>query len=512
MVEGGSMAFEDLVQQILSIRPDLRREEVLKMIEAKEKEAKGFLTRESAARALAIELGIKTSKASFKQEILIADLVSGLGDITVSGRVLHVCPAQKFARSDGTEGKVRHLLIADKSGEIKVVLWDDKADFPNISGSVDQIARFSHCYVRQGQDGKLELNVGSKGSIEFPLRDISEEDYPPLTNFTKRIGEITGKMESVNVLGIVERIYPATTFKRQDGSEGKVRRLEIRDSSGRASAVLWNGKVDELANISNGSYLEIFEARVKERSDGYLELHAGSSAATAVLTKKPSGWEDAPIRFVKIKNLKPKMNDVNLLARIMHKGKPREFRTTKGEVRYVSTLLIRDETGQVQLRLWSDEAHLLDSITVGDAVLIEKAYTEEKLGQISLKIDSNAHFILNPQIDGIEELPRHEDETVKISELKNPNELVTVEGTVATSPIIREVETSKKERVKVASFELADDTGRVEVALWRELAELAEDLSVNTRVRIRHIYVKRDSLGRSRLSSGALTSLTKLYV
>jgi len=286
------MAFEDIIQQILSVRSDHTREEVLKMIDAKEKEAKGFLTRESAARALAMELGVKTTKVSFEHGISIGDLVSGLSNITVSGRVLLVHHAQRFTRPDGKEGKVRHLLIADKTGEIKVVLWDDKADFPNIERAIDRIARFSHGYVRQGMGGKLELNVGLRGSIELSPSDVSEGDYPPLTMFTRKIGDMTGKEENVNVIGVIEYVYPTTTFKRQDGGEGKVRRLELGDSSGRATVVLWNEKVEELAEISSGRHLGIFEAKVKERADGQFELHVSNSTNIIVLAKKPSGLED----------------------------------------------------------------------------------------------------------------------------------------------------------------------------------------------------------------------------
>jgi len=49
------MPLEDVVQHILSCRPDLTEEEVLAMVEQKEKEAKGFLTRASAARSVAAE-------------------------------------------------------------------------------------------------------------------------------------------------------------------------------------------------------------------------------------------------------------------------------------------------------------------------------------------------------------------------------------------------------------------------------------------------------------------------
>ncbi|MEM2915341.1 MAG: OB-fold nucleic acid binding domain-containing protein, partial [Candidatus Bathyarchaeia archaeon] len=202
-----------------------------------------------------------------------------------------VYPIQRFVRPDETEGMLRRLIIADKTGEIKVVLWDDKANFPNIESSVDQIARFSHGYIRRGFDGKLELNIGSKGDISLSPYDVSEENYPPLTYYTQRIGEITGKEKSINVIGFVEEVYPVVTFKRQDGGEGKVRRFRLKDNSGRVTVVLWDRKVDELSKIENGKYIIIFEAKIHKRPDENFEIHIGNSTDIATINKCPSGFK-----------------------------------------------------------------------------------------------------------------------------------------------------------------------------------------------------------------------------
>ncbi|MCW4020236.1 MAG: OB-fold nucleic acid binding domain-containing protein [Candidatus Bathyarchaeota archaeon] len=255
------------------------------MIEEKERDAKGFLTRESAARAVAAELGVQSSEVYFERRVSIKDLVSGLGDVTVTGRVILVGRQRKFVRSDGEKGRLRRLFVVDGTGEMKVVLWNDKANMPNMEKLTDRIVRFSHGYVRRGFDGGNELNIGSRGGLEIAPPNVSEDEFPPLTSFFKKIGEITGKENSVDVLGTVERIYPVSTFKRKDGSEGKVRRLELKDDSGGITVVLWNRKADELCEIEGGRYLEILRAKVKESANGYLELHVNFSADAAVLPK-----------------------------------------------------------------------------------------------------------------------------------------------------------------------------------------------------------------------------------
>ncbi len=271
------MCLEDVVNRILLSRPDLSRKEVLKRIEGKKKSVEGYLTDETAARIVATELGVGVSKENFKDGIPIKDVVSGLNDVTITGRIITVHSPQTFTRSDMTRGTVAHLLMADKTGTIRVVLWNDKTRNVETGKLVQgQIIKFSHGYVREGLDGKTELHVGSRGEIQFSLSNVKESDYPKIISFIKKIAELRKRMR-VGVLGIVQQVYPVSTFERSDGSQGKVMRLQLGDGTGRITAVFWNEKVDELGDIKRGDSLQIFNSRVKEGLNGHLELHVDKS-------------------------------------------------------------------------------------------------------------------------------------------------------------------------------------------------------------------------------------------
>ena len=161
------MKLEEIVEQILASRSDLKRKEILEMIETKKRNAGNFLTDETAARIVASELGMESVQKPLRLEIQIQDLVSGLNDVTVSGQVVAVNPPKTFTRRDWTEGKLASLLVSDKSGTLRVVLWDDKVDLVE-SGKIqqEQTIKISHGYVREGWGGNLELHVGKRGSIE----------------------------------------------------------------------------------------------------------------------------------------------------------------------------------------------------------------------------------------------------------------------------------------------------------------------------------------------------------
>ena len=281
------MPIEEIIDKILSFRKELTRNEVLQMIDSKIKEAKGFLTMESAARAVAAELGLEITAVSLTKGVLISNLVSGLGDVTIVGRLLHANSSRTFTRSNGEEGKMRSLYIADKTGVLRVVLWGEKADLFDYSEMIGKIIRFSHGYVRRGYDGRLELNVGSRGKIEIAPSNIPEEEFPQINIFFKKINRITKSETRVNTRKLIVDVSPVTAFTREDGVSGKVRRVEIRDQSGRITVVLWNNKVDELVDAESGKYLELFGAKVRETLNGYLELHVNGSVDAAVLVNPP---------------------------------------------------------------------------------------------------------------------------------------------------------------------------------------------------------------------------------
>ncbi len=475
------------------------------MIYEKKRTAEGYFTDETAARVVASELGVEISWEPFRPEVLIRDLVSGLNNVTVTGRIIIVYPPQTFTRPDKTEGKVARLLIADKSGTLRVVLWDDKSSYVE-TGKVEQgqIIKVLHGYVREGLDGKLELHMGFRGDVQTSPLDTVESEYPPVTRFIEKIGKITRKNKKVSVLGVVQNIYPVSEFERRDKTYGKVMRLQLRDDTGQITAVLWNEKVDEIGAVGKGDYLQIMNARVKARLDGQLELHVENSTQIEVLTEIPLSFRPftvLPTRFTKIKELGPGMRNVDVLARVMNTSEVREFKRPSGEIRHVSTLLIKDETGSIRLNLWEDKAIISKQIQLGDVVLVEGAYTRERFGKVTLNLGRRGILKLNPTVAEAEKLPPCEGEKMKIAEVKEEGGPITIEGTMITTPTIREVLTSQKEKVTVASFELADDTGKIRVSIWRGLVNVVRDFAIGTRIKIKNAYVKKGFSDQLELTS-----------
>jgi len=283
-----TMSADEIIKRILSSRKDFTRDEIRELINRKIRESRGFLTVESAARAVAAELGLEISGFSLAKGTAIRNIISGLNNVTTAGRVLYVNPTRMFTKSSGESGKMRSLYIADETGMLRVVVWGEKADMLEPSEILGKIIKISHGYVREGYDGSVELNVGLRGEIEVSPPDISEDDFPPLHKFLRRINQIGDSEVRVNILGVVTEIFPVNTFTRENGTSGKVRRIRVDDGTGKIIVVLWNNKVDELSDLKVGDHIEIFRAKVRRDLNGNLEIHIDGSVEAAILSNLPS--------------------------------------------------------------------------------------------------------------------------------------------------------------------------------------------------------------------------------
>lgn len=381
---GTETTLEEIVQHVLSQRSILTREEILAAIEKKRVASEGLLTEEAAARLVAAELGVEMKLEERLPTIRISQLVSGLNDVTVSGRVLFVYkPRASVSPEKGV--RMAKLLIGDKTGTVSVVLWDDKAGLAEGVRRA-QILKVVHGYVRRSKTGEVELHVGQRGDIQTLSPEVGEGDFPEVEDFCTKIEAISERDRRVHVKGVMRMVSAVSTFQRRDGAAGKVARALLEDGSGQIPAVFWNEKAEDLGEVKEGAVVLLLNARVRRnRQDGKLELHVEGFAHAEVLH---------------------------------HSG---------------------------------------DSLRLGDLV------------------------------EGMQ--------------------IVSIEGVVASKPILREVTTKRGEKVSVASFELEDAHGRVWVSAWREHAKRIEGLGVGARMRLRDVFVRRGFGGQLEISTRASSAI-----
>jgi len=84
---------------------------------------------------------------------------------------------------------------------------------------------------------------------------------------------------------------------------------------------------------------------------------------------------------VRIKDLKPHMENVVVVARVVSKSQVTEIRAKK-----FATAMIEDKTGQIRLNLWRDQ---VDQVEEGDLILIPNSFVHKRMGELQLSTWSN---------------------------------------------------------------------------------------------------------------------------
>ncbi len=374
------MDLEQIVQQILMARRDLSREEVLKKIIDRKHSAEDYFLDEVAARLVANDLGVEIPSAedTFHAEIAVKDLVSGLNDVTIVGRVIVVYPVQTFPRSDLTEGKVARLLLADKTGSLRLVLWDDKIQMVE-SGKLKPglIVKVLHGYVRDAMDGRLELHLGKKGDVEISPPNTIESDYPQINEFIDKVRQLTPNKKRASVQGLISEAFPPTEFQRPNGNTGKVRRLRLRDGTGEATLVVWNQRVDELGEVKQGDCLRIMDARVKAQPDGRIELHAENSTQIEKLADQALSQSLLGEAASKIADIKEEGGPFNVEAAVASPPDVREVTTAQNEKVLVASFDLSDDTGKIRVSLWRKHAELAKELSAGTQIRLKNVYAKK---------------------------------------------------------------------------------------------------------------------------------------
>ncbi|MGC8849655.1 MAG: hypothetical protein ACP5QI_04195, partial [Candidatus Bathyarchaeia archaeon] len=192
--------YEKAIMRIMEHNPHLTREEVERLIEEEKARASGLLTDEAAAQILAARMGVSRAGERMEPRLRICDLTPGLGDVSLSGRIIHLFPPRRFKRGDGREGKVLRVLLGDKTGTANLVLWDEMADRASAMRLYPgKMIRVLHGYTRERRGG-VEIHVGRRGEVYQEPMDSSSEDFPPLESFFCTPGDVKGS-GAVNLEG-----------------------------------------------------------------------------------------------------------------------------------------------------------------------------------------------------------------------------------------------------------------------------------------------------------------------
>lgn len=174
-------SFEEIVKKILD-ETEIKEDELNKMIEEKEDELSGLVSKEGAAYIVGRELGVDLIKEG-KKELKIKNLVTGLRNADLVAKVVRIFEKREWEK-DNNKGVVLSMIVGDETGTTRLTLWNDQVKRIEKEGIKEgDVIRISKTFVKEGINGP-ELSLGKHGTVDKLDEDISIEDISIEGNFS----------------------------------------------------------------------------------------------------------------------------------------------------------------------------------------------------------------------------------------------------------------------------------------------------------------------------------------
>ena len=205
-------------------------------IDAKMEELSGLISKEGAAHIIANELSVKLFDA-VTGKLQIENILEGMRDVEVDGKVLNISQISTFQRKDGAPGKVANVVLADETGSIRVVLWGDHADLTTTFKEQD-ILKVSSGYVREN-NGKIEIHLNDKSGVVVNPEGVTIGEVKATQQSKPAVRKsISGLVETddhVELMGTVVQVFEPRFFE-VDPTTGRRSRPDgegvFRDAAG----------------------------------------------------------------------------------------------------------------------------------------------------------------------------------------------------------------------------------------------------------------------------------------
>jgi len=259
----------------------------------------------------------------------VSELQEGQKDLVITGMIDGIISGMEFTNSRGQPGKALRMRLKGKEGSgMRVVIWGkDESSIPNMISQSAKV-RLLGVKVKSGNQG-LEIHGNDATIIE-----------------------IEGGKEAEPIITRVLSISPTENGKNMIlGVDNKRNLYNISDFSNSTSICV------------EGDIIECMPSKVYGSS---ITLDENS------FVRKLDNDESIP----SLSQLRTKINDVKIdksyciESIILKVPERREVQTKSGESILLSEMFVEDDTGQIWVKGWRNQARLIDKCELGEIVSI----------------------------------------------------------------------------------------------------------------------------------------------
>ena len=459
--------FEALLGELLQQRPELKREDVLRRVDEKKKTVgAGYLTEQGALFLVAGEMGVSLRKEDLASDLTIKDIYIGANDVTVVARVLAVYPESSYNKKDGGKGKYRRLVLFDGRNSVRLTVWEEGLEpLAELGLGVDVPVRVANAYVKQGLDGKPNLNLGKRGRVELLADEKLVAKLPSITTLVQKLPALTKEEPFVAVEGVVSSEPRYSEFVRSDGSEGSLFQFGVARDGGKETRVVIWGPVEQ-PQLRRGQKVRITSVRSRRSNSGEFEVH-GDAGSTVLV----GGLADRS-------ELRVAATSSSQAAKlVLGVGKDRR-------VRFVEVGKGAKEPRQ------------------GDVIGV--APDEIAGGRMYCRSADSVEVMEDDALPGLGEL------ATKLNETKEEDSQIMVEVIALSHGSVEDVRLRDGTTVKKGELLVGDDTGDIKLVAWRELSGRMSGIQPGQRLRLVGVAPKSTKMGGWTLQLSSLSVMERL--
>ncbi|MFX0019406.1 MAG: hypothetical protein ACFFBT_14325 [Promethearchaeota archaeon] len=285
-----SSYMEEIYQKL--IEHGFSKKELENEINKKAKEYGGFMSKQGILFIIAKEYGMNINSPEIETELYqkveeninydeftipISNLKEGMENVVLLGKILKYVPPKEFLRKDNSIGAISSCIIGDNSGDIKVVMWDEKAIAMNNDSSKEgELVRVISDYIKINRNGNLEVHVGKKGKIILAPRDINSKIKKKLAEIPYKRKEFNNHFsisDLINKYSFIQKLKGQVHIKKfkeitkKDGEKMFLLKLILSDDTGSVCMNIWGmNAIETLKLIEEGDHIIVKNLSVKFNS------------------------------------------------------------------------------------------------------------------------------------------------------------------------------------------------------------------------------------------------------
>jgi replication factor A1 len=310
------------------------REEFEQRVEEKIQQCGDLLDDTTAAMIVVQELG--------RSHVKISKLSGDSSLFSFFGKVLSITPPREFARRDGEKSWVAYLILADETGQVQAVLWDEKA------AAVAEIELGEVLEIIGKHPPGTKKDITVLALRKSPCEIICSAEIQPRFVPAER-KDLVARILTLNEPRIIER---------KDGSTTTLIEGCIAYSGGTARIITFSPEF--LAELNEGTVVRICGALEKAR--GYGREFVIDDKSRIMAEDQDVPFQMTPLREVRIGTI------CSVEGAIASMQPIRDFTTRDGRHGHVRNVQITDGQTSLQAVLWGELA--LQSLIEGDRITI----------------------------------------------------------------------------------------------------------------------------------------------